>query len=286
MKTLRVLAAMMSLSCVATIPAVAASPTNHAVEKSARAAAPKGSLTATPRTVFTEDTVKFTGILVRGKMNQKAILQVSRDGKWRRVAIDYTNRRGQFRMKVEMSDTSGSYRYRALGKASRLYEVPQMTTRPVRVTVKDRLGSQALPWRPGQPIAVEDWRFTFGITDFDAWPEYLANYSEADPPPPGYTYVSVPMTFTRTGSGSGKAWIENEVEYVGNNGVVYDDFAEINGDYVSCSLATDWDDAPEVYTGGTASGTQCLAVLQSAIPGGMWRLTGGYSGRPQFITPN
>lgn len=213
-------------------------------------------------------------------------MQVSRNGSWKKVASDYTNRRGQYVMKVQMGEEAGVFRYRVLGKPSRLYEVGEVTTRVVRVTVKDRPGSMALPWRPGQPIAVDDWRFTFGVTDLDAWPERLAYYSEADPPPPGYAYVSVPMTFTRTGEGSSRAWIQNEVEFVGGDGVVYDDFQELNGDYVSCGLADDWDDAPEVYTGATAGGSQCVAVRQTAIAGGLWRLTANADTGSHYITLN
>lgn len=105
---------------------------------------------------------------------------------------------------------------------------------------------------------MEDWRFTFGVTDLDAWPERLAYYSEADPPPLGYTYIAVPMTFTGTGAGSGDAWIENSTHFAGNNGVVYTRGNEINGEYYSCASATDWSDAPEIYTGATTSGTQCI----------------------------
>jgi hypothetical protein len=65
-----------------------------------------------------------------------------------------------------------------------------------------------------------------------------------------------------------------------NNGIVYTRGDEINGEYYSSASATDWSDAPEIYTGATTSGTQCAPVPQSAIPGGMSRLTGGSDDRP------
>lgn len=258
----------------------------HAQDRVARQAATGGSLSATPTAVYTGDRVRFSGWLVRGKMNQKAILQVWRDGDWRRADMDYTNRRGQFVHKTDMDYPAGTYRFRVLGKPSRLYEVPQVITRTVRVSIKDRPGSQALPWRPGQWFSVQDWRIALGVTTSDAWPVLQSQNSYADPPPPGWAYIAVPLAFQRTGAGSGKAWIENDLDFVGGDGVVYDSSTEVNGTDYYCSLDNDWSDAPELYTGASATGTECLLVRQSALPGGLWRFEGAYEDPYQFITLN
>lgn len=241
---------------------------------------------ATPRSLYPGDAIKFSGWLVRGKMNQRALLQVNNNGAWRTLDRDYTNRRGQFVFKGYLREdrAPGTYRYRVLGKASRLYGVPQVITRPVRITVKTRPGSRELPWRPGQWFSVEDWRFALGTTTTDAWPVVHSQSQYADPPPPGWSYVAVPMTFTRTGAGSGNAWIENTLEFVGGNGLVYGGGQDINGDYVYCSLNNDWSDAPEVYAGATTSGSECVVVPTAAVGGGVWRMTGGYDDPQQFIT--
>lgn len=250
---------------------------------SAATAAP-ASLNATPRSIYERETVKFTGTLVRGKLNQKAVLQIWRNGSWRGTGdYDYTNRRGKFALEHTMDYDPGAHRFRMLGKRSRLYEVPQVVTNKVRVTVKDKPGSQSLPWRPGQWFDVENWQFAFNPTITDAWPIVDSQDEYADPPPPGWSYVAVALGFVRTGTGSGRAWIENDLAFVGGDGVVYSGGEDINGEYVSCALDNDWSDAPELYAGARSSGTECLPVPTAAIAGGMWRLSGGYDDEDQWI---
>ncbi len=116
----------------------------------------KPTLAVSSTSVTAGDSVKFTGRLVRGKLNQKAVLQVWRAGKWSKLDSDYTNRQGKFSMETELEEP-GSYRFRVLGKKSRLYEVPELVTPKVRVRVAVRPGSMDAPWRPGQWFSMTDW---------------------------------------------------------------------------------------------------------------------------------
>lgn len=284
MRLSRTLAALVALCFTITAAVAVAAPSSAAPE--AREAPRGGHLSVSPRTLYSGDAVKFTGWLVRGKKNQKAILQIKSNGRWRALDSDYTNRRGKFSFKGTITREPATYRYRVLGKPSRVWGVPQVITRPVTVTVEARPGSQALPWRPSQWFSVEDWRFALNSTVTDAWPVLHSQDQYADPPPPGWTYVAVALGFTRTGPGSGKAWVENDLEFVGGNGVVYSGGEDIGGNYYSCSLDNDWLYAPEVYTGASASGTECVTVPTAAITGGLWRMTGGYDDPQQFITLN
>lgn len=245
---------------------------------------PPPTLQVSDTSILAGDEVKFSGRMVAGKLNQYTLVQILMDGRWRRVGMDYTNRRGLYAGRFALDYPAGTYKFRALGRASRLYEVPRLVTKAVRIQIKARPGTMELPWRPGQSFSTDDWRFVFGVADLDAWPERLAHYSEADPPPPGWAYVSVPMGFTRTGAGSGRAWIDHSVRLVGGDGVVYSTYATINGEDYHCALANDWSDAPELYTGASGSGSACLVVQQSAIAGGLWRI-GDYDAE-QFVTLN
>lgn len=249
--------------------------------------AARASLSASPQSLYERESVKFTGTLVRGKLNQKAVLQVWRDGSWRGTGdYDSTNRRGKFVISHVMDYEPGAHRFRVMGKRSRLYDVPQVVTNKVRIAVKDKPGSQSLPWRPNQWFTVEDWQFAFNPTITDAWPIVRSQSEYADAPPPGWSYVTVALGFVRTGPGSGRAWIENDLAFVGGDGVVYSGGQDLNGDYVYCSLNNDWSDAPELYTGARSSGTECLPVPTAAIAGGAWRLSGGYDDEDQWITLN
>lgn len=249
--------------------------------------AARASLSASPPSLYERESVRFTGTLVRGKLNQKAVLQVWRDGSWRGTDdYDFTNRRGKFVISHVMDYEPGAHRFRVMGKRSRLYDVPQVVTNKVRIAVKDKPGSQSLPWRPNEWFTVEDWQFAFNPTITDAWPIVRSQSEYADPPPPGWSYVTVALGFVRTGPGSGRAWIENDLAFVGGDGVVYSGGQDLNGNYVYCTLDNDWSDAPELYTGARSSGTECLPVPTAAIPGGAWRLSGGYDDEDQWITLN
>ncbi len=242
----------------------------------------KPTLTVSSTSVTAGDSVKFTGRLVRGKLNQKAVLQVWRAGKWSKLDSDYTNRQGKFSMETDL-DEPGSYRFRVLGKKSRLYEVPELVTPKVRVRVAVRPGSMDAPWRPGQWFSMTDWKFAFNPTVTDAWPVKQSQSPSADPPPPGWAYVAVGFGYQYTGSGSGQPWIDNSLNFVGSDGVVYAGYATVNGHEYYCSLDNDWASAPEVYTGGSASASECNVVPQAAIAGGKWRMS-NYDDDDQFVT--
>jgi hypothetical protein len=249
----------------------------------AGAAAPaKPSLSVSKSSVTAGDSVEFTGRLVRGKMNQKAVLQVWRAGKWSKLDSDYTNRQGKFEMEVEL-DEPGSYRFRVLGKKSRLYEVPELVTPKVRVRVAVRPGSMDAPWQPGQWFSIADWRFAFNSTVTDAWPVKQSQSPSAEPPPPGWAYVAVEFGYQYTGAGSDQPWGDNSLNFVGSDGVVYTGYATVNGHEYYCSLDNDWLYAPEVYTGGSASASECNVVPQAVIAGGKWRMS-NYDADDQFVT--
>lgn len=272
----------LGLSAAATVPASAGPAVPTVV--AARSGPAGGALSVSDKTITAGDAVEFKGWLVRGAMNQKALLQVWRNGNWRKVAYDYTNRRGQFSIKIDLDYPAGSYRFRVLGKPSRLYEVPLVITPKTRVAVSPRPGSMEAPWRPGQWFSIADWRFGFNPTITDAWPLKQSQSPSADPPPPGWAYVAVAFGYQRTGSGSGHPYVDNELRFVGSDGVVYTGYATVGGKDYYCSLDDDWLYAPEVYTGGSASGSECVVVQQAAIGGGMWRLSNYDAEFDQFIT--
>ena len=245
-------------------------------------AAPRGTLAVSDSRVYPGDGVKFKGRLPERVASRKYLLQVRRGGTWRTVERGYTKRGGRFKVKASLDYAPGRYVFRIYGKPSRLYGVGRSKTRTVSVRVEVRPGSLAAPWRPGQRFSMDEWSVVFGLTDTDAWPELSTKYNDG-PPPAGWAYIAVPMSFTRTGSGSGSAWADLSLGFVGSDGVVYTSFAEVNGTEYSCYLSNDWIDAPELYTGASTTATDCMLVRQSAIAGGLWRVS-DYGEVEHFVT--
>lgn len=273
---------MSLLTVTVSLLAVGAGPASAGEAVSASAPG-KPTLTVSSSAVTAGDSVKFTGRLVRGKLNQKAVLQVWRAGKWSKIDSDYTNRQGKFSMKADLNEP-GSYRFRVLGKRSRLYEVPEVVTPKVRVRVAVRPGSMEAPWRPRQWFTVADWKWAFNPTVTDAWPVKQSQSPSADPPPAGWAYVAVAFGYQYIGAGSSQPYVENDLEFVGNDGVVYKGYATVAGHEYYCSLENDWIYAAEVYTGGTSSASECVVVPQAAIAGGMWRVSNYDAPFDQFVT--
>lgn len=246
-------------------------------------AAPLGTLTVNDASVYADAEATFKGQLPERVSSRKILLQVRMSGVWRTVERGYTKQAGRFVVETVLEYPAGRYTFRVLGKRSRLYGVGESKTRTVTITLANRPGSMELPWRPGQRFALDDWSVVFGVTDMDAWPELMARNTEEDPPPPGWSWISVPMQFTRTASDSGAPWLDLSLGLVGGDGVVYSSFATVNGKEYSCYLADDWLDAPELYTGGVATASDCMLVPQAALPGALWRISDGTA---HFITTN
>lgn len=244
--------------------------------------APLGALAVSDSSIYPGDSVRFTGRLPERVSSRRYVLQVRKNGTWRTVERGYTKRGGRFKVEASLDYPPGRYVFRVFGKPSRLYEVGPSKTRTVALRVDVRPGSMDAPWRPGQRFSMDEWSVAFGATDTDAWPELSTKYNDG-PPPAGWAYIAVPMLFTRTGSGSGSAWADLSLGFVGSDGVVYTSFADVNGTEYSCYLSNDWIDAPELYTGASTTATDCMLVRQSAIPGGLWRVS-DYGDVEQFVT--
>lgn len=273
----------MTLRWTAVVVSVVVATAGVLVTSPARAlAAPLGAIAVNDSTIYPGDSVKFTGRLPERLSSRKYLLQVRKSGTWRTVERGYTKRGGRFKLEESLDYSPGRYVFRVLGKPSRLYDVGQSKTRTVSVRIGLRPGSMDAPWIPGQRFSMDQWSVVFGTTDTDAWPELSTKYNDG-PPPAGWAYIAVPMSFTRTGSGSGSVWADLSLGFVGSDGVVYTSFADVNGTEYSCYLSNDWIDAPELYTGASSTATDCMLVRQSAISGGLWRVS-DYGEVEQFVT--
>jgi hypothetical protein len=232
-----------------------------------------GTLRVSDRSIFPGDKVTFIGQLGSRVTEQRVNLQMYRNGKWRNIEGRYSGKAGKFRLREPLDYPVGTYRFRVMGVPGYLTAgAPRTVTPTVKVNIVAKPGSLDAPWRPGQLITGGGWRLTLGTTDTDSWPELYATWNESKPPPPGYSYISVPIAFTRTGPGSSHAGYANSLKFVGSDKAVYGQGTDVNGAEYYCSLSNDWEDAPELYTGGSGSGSECLLVPTAAIAGGLWRL--------------
>jgi hypothetical protein len=121
---------------------------------------------------------------------------------------------------------------------------------------------------------------SLAAADTDAWPEISAENMFNDAPEPGWSFVTVPVTYTNIGTTAEQPWWETDVDFVGSNGVVYDNGS---GDQY-CGVVPDQAmDIDDMYPGATATGNECVVVPTAYVAGGLWRVRGSYSATPVFV---
>jgi hypothetical protein len=247
-----------------------------------------GTLKVSKSSAAVSTRVDFTGKLPT-KVKRPVILQRKTSGGWVKVASDRTTRRGKFSIRQSVPGTAGIYPFRVAAKkydaGRKTYKALKTPTVKVTVTAAPAPappppttptpppppapGSRENPYLINTPFQAGPWQFVVGAADFDAWPEIQAENPFNEPPAPGWSYVTVPVTFTYLGADTGLPWLDTEVDFVGNDGVVYDDglFGQ------DCGVVPDSVyDIGELYPGATATGLECVAVPTSAISGGLWRV--------------
>lgn len=113
--------------------------------------------------------------------------------------------------------------------------------------------SRADPYAPGKVFVLNDWGAEIGKS--------VRGYD-----PYGTSVVAAPVFASYAGSGSAYPWLDLDIEYIGSNGVVYDD-----------SDVYPFDDdiwsTDELFSGAYTTFVAYAAVPPSAIPGGVWRIT-------------
>jgi len=148
------------------------------------------------------------------------------------------------------------------------------TASPTPEEIPDQtLGTPQNPLRPGDSfIFFDDWTFTIGETDTDAWPALAAYYQEhfADKmyqfePDPGMVYVTAPMVATYTGDKAKQDEVMMALHHVGADGT------ETRS--TSCGMTgrnyTRFE-ALAIKTDPLVEGSLCVEISPDQVPGGLW----------------
>ncbi|MEL7976925.1 hypothetical protein AAG589_13765 [Isoptericola sp. F-RaC21] len=117
------------------------------------------------------------------------------------------------------------------------------------------------PYRPNVAFSTLDWSAVIGKTGSTSSTTSTK-------------LVSAPMAVCYYGDDSALPWLDLDIEYVGSNGVVYDDNYEFFDDDI-------WG-TTELYAGGCTSFTAYAVVSNGAVSGGTWRLTDS-SAYPTYV---
>ncbi len=279
----------MSRSRIFGVASAAAAITFSLLAPSATAAETAGALRSNVTSVSPGATVKFSG-KVPTKVRRPIVLQRKTGSGWTSVLKKKTNKRGKIALATVVPSTSGKYTYRVKASKSRdgRKVLKAITTPTTAVTVAAPApaptpppppappappapGSREHPLMIDTPFQSNVWRFRLGAADFDAWPEIAAENMFNDPPALGWNYVTLPVTYTYLGAGTGEPFWDAELEFVGNNGIVYDE--GVSNEY--CGVVPNQVmDMGEMFAGATATGTECVPVPTTAIAGGHWRVSG------------
>jgi hypothetical protein len=137
----------------------------------------------------------------------------------------------------------------------------------------ETIGTPENPFRPGDSFTFfDDWTFTFGQTNTDAWPALASYYEETFPdelddhePGPGMVYLTAPVTMTYTGAPADQDNIMIALHHVSTDGT------ETGNS--SCGLLrrnfTRFV-ALDVRTKPVVEGSLCAEIPTENIPGGQW----------------
>ncbi|MFI2296963.1 hypothetical protein [Isoptericola sp. NPDC019571] len=120
------------------------------------------------------------------------------------------------------------------------------------------------PYKPNVAFSTLDWSAVIGSSASSTWTSTKK-------------IVSAPMAVCYYGDDSALPWLDLGIEYVGRNGVVYDEGDEFFDDDI-------WGTS-ELYDGGCTSFTAYAVIPSGAVSGGTWRLTdsSGYSDYVQWV---
>lgn len=122
--------------------------------------------------------------------------------------------------------------------------------------------TRAVPYEPGTTARLNVWTVRTGSSAVEPHVES------------GRQLASVPVHACYTGSGNTTPWLDLSIEYVGTDGIVYDDLDFIDWDDAFPSEIWDYDD---VYSGACIDFTGLALVPGAAVTGGTWRITDAYS---------
>lgn len=151
------------------------------------------------------------------------------------------------------------------------------TTRPTTTTVAARDGTRERPFALTTPLSTDVMTVQVNSVNLNGNGPVAAANQFNDPPAPGNRFVLVNLTVTNEGTEPLMPWIAVEVGAVGSQ----------NQHHTDCSavLPDDLDDAPELFTDGTASGNVCIEVPEAEINDGSLLLTVSqrFGGDPVFL---
>lgn len=271
---------------------VAAALASTIVAPPATAVATAGSLRASATSVTAGALITFSGELPT-KVRRPIVLQRKTASGWSRVKAGKTSRKGKIAIAALASSVAGKYSYRVAAPREvigrKTFKALKTPAAPLTVVVLSPAPPPAptlsaptppVPPAPGSrenPLAVNTpfqsawWRFNIGSADFDAWPEIAAENMFNDPPAPGWSYVTVPVTYTYLGADTGHPFWDTDLEFVGNDGLVYDEGV---ADQYCGVVPNQTSDMADMFAGATATGNECVPVPAHAIAGGHWRVSG------------
>jgi hypothetical protein len=140
-------------------------------------------------------------------------------------------------------------------------------------TPDEPLGTPQNPLRPGDSFTFfDDWTFTLGETDTDAWPDLAPYYRERFPdeihqhePEPGMIYVTAEMTAVYDGPISKQDLLNTALHHVSVDGAE----TYVNG----CRLAGGEGrrfDTTELRNQPVVEGYLCAEITPEQVPGGLW----------------
>jgi len=140
-------------------------------------------------------------------------------------------------------------------------------------TPDEPLGTPQNPLRPGDSFTFfDDWTFTLGETDTDAWPALAGYYEEhfADSlhrfePAPGMVYVTAPMKATYTGTKAKQGPLNVALHHVSVDGTE----SYGNGCRLTGRNFTSFDNT-ELKIFPLVEGSLCAEITPEQVPGGLW----------------
>ena len=152
------------------------------------------------------------------------------------------------------------------------------TSTPVEELIPGKtIGTPDNPYSPGDTVVIEDWTFTLGATDTDAWPEIIPELKKTYPtifndfaPEPGMHYVTAPLTFTYTGPTDTQDRANGfDATHVAADGTETRDGS--CGEYSSSS--GDYFDSNATWSEPSEEGVLCAQVPPERADSGQWRLS-------------
>jgi len=137
----------------------------------------------------------------------------------------------------------------------------------------ETVGTPENPFRPGDSFTFfDDWTFTVGETDTDAWPALAGYYQEHFPdrlsryePDPGAVYVTAPLVVTHSGSAASRRHLNTALHHVRVDGTeTYVNGCNLTGRNFKSFPASALKSEP------TVEGSLCVEIPAEAVPGGQW----------------